>query len=196
LKSHIYTIEEKYAYVQKYLCGLQLPYEKSYRSHDTIKMVLITTLKEESMLMNAIINLMILFICQGTVIGWSSLLNSIGYSDQCKYYVVTRGDVIAKLTCREMLFSSLCDFGIGCIIAVMCPLDGICILHHCSFLDLADFVLAPLCWLLVGLLEVHYLCFPHSLASLLRLDYFLLLPEVSKMSCNPSLHDGTLFCHR
>jgi hypothetical protein len=29
------------------------------------------------------------------------------------------------LTCREMLFSSLCDFGTGCIIAVMCPSDDI-----------------------------------------------------------------------
>jgi hypothetical protein len=36
LKSHIYTIEEKYAYVEKYLCGLQLFYEKPYCSHDTI----------------------------------------------------------------------------------------------------------------------------------------------------------------
>jgi hypothetical protein len=35
---------------------------------------------------------------RGTVIGWSSLLNSIGCSDQCKYYVYTGGDVIAKLT--------------------------------------------------------------------------------------------------
>jgi hypothetical protein len=37
LKSHIYIIEEKYAYVEKYLCGLHLSYEKSYCSHDTIK---------------------------------------------------------------------------------------------------------------------------------------------------------------
>jgi hypothetical protein len=36
LKSPIYTIEEKYAYIEKYLCGLQLSYEKSYCSHDTI----------------------------------------------------------------------------------------------------------------------------------------------------------------
>jgi hypothetical protein len=61
----IYTIEEKYAYIEKYLCGLQPSYEKSYCIHDTmIKMVLVTSLKEESMLMNAIIILMILFICQ------------------------------------------------------------------------------------------------------------------------------------
>jgi hypothetical protein len=33
LKSPIYTIEEKYAYVEKYLCGLQLSYEKSYCNH-------------------------------------------------------------------------------------------------------------------------------------------------------------------
>jgi hypothetical protein len=51
-------------------------------------------------------------------------LNSIGCSDQCKYSIVTGGDVIAKLTCQEMLFYSLCDFGTGYIIAVMCPLDG------------------------------------------------------------------------
>jgi hypothetical protein len=36
LKSPIYTKEEKYAYVEKYLCGLQLSYEKLYCSHDTI----------------------------------------------------------------------------------------------------------------------------------------------------------------
>jgi hypothetical protein len=36
LKSPIYTIEEKYAYVEKYLCGLQLSYENSYCSHDSI----------------------------------------------------------------------------------------------------------------------------------------------------------------
>jgi hypothetical protein len=29
------------------------------------------------------------------------------------------------LTWRDMLFSSLFDFGMGCIIAAMCPLDGI-----------------------------------------------------------------------
>jgi hypothetical protein len=61
---------------------------------------------------------------RGTVIGWSYLLNSIGCSDQCKYSVDTRGDVIAKLTCREMLFCSLFDFGTGCIITMMCLLDG------------------------------------------------------------------------
>jgi hypothetical protein len=62
LKSHTYTIENKYAYVEKYLCGLQLSYEKSYCNHDAmIKIILVTTLKEESMLMNALINLMILF---------------------------------------------------------------------------------------------------------------------------------------
>jgi hypothetical protein len=36
LKSPIYTIEEKYAYVEKYLCGLQLSYEKSYYNHDAM----------------------------------------------------------------------------------------------------------------------------------------------------------------
>jgi hypothetical protein len=36
LKSPIYTIEEKYAYVEKYLCGLQLSYKKSYCNHDAM----------------------------------------------------------------------------------------------------------------------------------------------------------------
>jgi hypothetical protein len=36
LKSPIYTIEEKYTYVEKYLCALHLYYEKPYCSHDTI----------------------------------------------------------------------------------------------------------------------------------------------------------------
>jgi hypothetical protein len=36
LESPIYSIEEKYAYIEKYLCGLQLSYEKSYCSHDTM----------------------------------------------------------------------------------------------------------------------------------------------------------------
>jgi hypothetical protein len=36
LKSPIYTIEEKYAYVSKYLCGLQLSYKKSYCNHDAM----------------------------------------------------------------------------------------------------------------------------------------------------------------
>jgi hypothetical protein len=62
---------------------------------------------------------------RGTVIGWSSLLNSIGCLDQCKYSVDTGGKVIARLTCREMIFYSLFDFGTDCIIALMCPLDGI-----------------------------------------------------------------------
>jgi hypothetical protein len=43
--------------------------------------------------------------------------------DQCKYFVDTGGDVIARLTSREMLFCSLFDFGTRCIIALMCPLD-------------------------------------------------------------------------
>jgi hypothetical protein len=51
-------------------------------------------------------------------------LNSIGCSDQCRYSVVAGGEVTARLTCRVILFSSLFDLGIGCIIAVMCPLDG------------------------------------------------------------------------
>jgi hypothetical protein len=57
LKSPIYTMEEKYAYVEKYLGGLQLSCKISYSSHDTIKNGTKTTLKEESMLMNAIRNL-------------------------------------------------------------------------------------------------------------------------------------------
>jgi hypothetical protein len=48
-----------------------------------------------------------------------------GCSDQCKYSVVARGDVTTRFTYRVILFSSLFDFGTGCIIAVMCPLDGI-----------------------------------------------------------------------
>jgi hypothetical protein len=36
LKSPSYTIEEKYAYVKKYLCGLQLSYEKPYCNHDAM----------------------------------------------------------------------------------------------------------------------------------------------------------------
>jgi hypothetical protein len=36
LKSSIYTIEEKYAYVEKYLCGLQLSYAKSYWNRDAM----------------------------------------------------------------------------------------------------------------------------------------------------------------
>jgi hypothetical protein len=57
VKSPIYTMEEKYAYVEKYLGGLQLSCKISYSSHDTIKNGTKTTLKEESMLMNAIRNL-------------------------------------------------------------------------------------------------------------------------------------------
>jgi hypothetical protein len=45
-------------------------------------------------------------------------------SDQYRYFIVAGGDVTASLTCRVMPFSSLFDFGTGCIIAVMCPLDG------------------------------------------------------------------------
>jgi hypothetical protein len=45
LKSPIYTIEEKYAYVEKYLCGLQLSYEKTYIvAMILLKRVLVTTL--------------------------------------------------------------------------------------------------------------------------------------------------------
>jgi hypothetical protein len=38
LKSPIYKIEEKYAYAERYLCGLQLSYAygKSYCSHDVM----------------------------------------------------------------------------------------------------------------------------------------------------------------
>jgi hypothetical protein len=36
LKYPTYTVEEKYAYVEKYLCGLQLSYEKSYCNHDAM----------------------------------------------------------------------------------------------------------------------------------------------------------------
>jgi hypothetical protein len=57
--------------------------------------------------------------------GWSSLLNSIGCSDQCRYFVAAGGDVTARLSYWVMLFSSLFDLGTSCIIAEMCPLDGI-----------------------------------------------------------------------
>jgi hypothetical protein len=36
LQSPNYTIEEKYAFVEKYLCGLQLSYEKSYCNHEVM----------------------------------------------------------------------------------------------------------------------------------------------------------------
>jgi hypothetical protein len=62
---------------------------------------------------------------RGNFIGWSSLLNSISYSDQWRYSMFTGGECIIKLTCRDMLFCSLFDFGTGWIIAVMCPFDGI-----------------------------------------------------------------------
>jgi hypothetical protein len=35
LKSHIYIIAERYAYVEKFICGLQLSHE-SHCSHDTM----------------------------------------------------------------------------------------------------------------------------------------------------------------
>jgi hypothetical protein len=41
---------------------------------------------------------------RGTVMGWSSLLNSMGCSEQCRYSVVAEGDVTAKLTWRVMFF--------------------------------------------------------------------------------------------
>jgi hypothetical protein len=47
-----------------------------------------------------------------------------------------------------------------------------CILHYYHFLDLADFVLAPIRWLLAGLLEVHCVCFPYSLMGENGTDYF------------------------
>jgi hypothetical protein len=46
LKSPTYTVEDKYTYVEKYLCGLQLSYQKSYCNHDTMIKNDITTLKE------------------------------------------------------------------------------------------------------------------------------------------------------
>jgi hypothetical protein len=39
--------------------------------------------------------------------------------------VYAEGEVIARLTCRDMLFCSLLDFGTGCIIVAICLLDGI-----------------------------------------------------------------------
>jgi hypothetical protein len=129
----------------------------------------------------------------GTVIEWYSLLNSIGCSDPCKYSVVTKGDVIARLTSREMLFP-LCATSVEVVLLRWYILWMGCILHHCCFLGLADSILVPLCWLPADLLAVHCLCFHHSLASLLQLIYFLLLPVVLRTSCNPSLRAGKLIC--
>jgi hypothetical protein len=55
--------------------------------------------------------------------GLFSIFDS-GCSYQCRYSVVAGGEVTARLTCRVILFSSLFDLGTGCIIAVMCLLDG------------------------------------------------------------------------
>jgi hypothetical protein len=97
-----------------------------------------------------------------------------GYSDQCRYSVVTGGDVIARLTCREMLFSSLYNF-VMVVSLRWCLLWMGYILPHFRFPDLAYLVLVLLCWLLADLLELHCLYFHRSLASLPWLVYFLLL---------------------
>jgi hypothetical protein len=57
---------------------------------------------------------------------------------------------------------------IGCLL--VCWRCVVCV----SFINLANFVIASLLWLV----------------------YFLLLPGVSKMSCNPSLRAWTLFSRR
>jgi hypothetical protein len=66
LNSPNYTLEEKFAYVEKYLCGLQLPCVENPHCLTILimKIVLSTILKEESMLMNTMIIIMILFIKQ------------------------------------------------------------------------------------------------------------------------------------
>jgi hypothetical protein len=69
LKYHVYTIEEKHVYVEKYLHGLQLSYAygKSSCSHDVIiKSATSNYFERESMLMYPLINLMILFICHNS----------------------------------------------------------------------------------------------------------------------------------
>jgi hypothetical protein len=96
----------------------------------------------------------------------------------------------------DKCFFPLCLTFVRVISLQWCVLWMGCILHHCRFLDLAGFVLASLHCLLAGLTEVHCLCFPHSLASLLWLIYSLLLPGVSEMSCNPSLCAWTLISRR
>jgi hypothetical protein len=42
----------------------------------------------------------------GTFLGWSVLLNLIGWSDHLKYFVVAGGDDIANFTCLDILFCS------------------------------------------------------------------------------------------
>jgi hypothetical protein len=66
-------------------------------------------------------------------------------------------------------------------------------LRHCRFLDLVGFGLALLRCLLVGLTMVHCLCCPCSPVFLLRLAYFLPLPEVSGMFCSLYCMSGHSF---
>jgi hypothetical protein len=58
---------------------------------------------------------------QGTIIGWSSLLNSMGCSDQCRYSVVASGEVIARLTI-ELCFSPLCLTWVLVVSLLQCAL--------------------------------------------------------------------------
>jgi hypothetical protein len=63
----------------------------------------------------------------GTFLGWSAVLNLIGWSDYLKYSVVASGDDIAKFTCLDILFCSFLDFGTGWIIADMYTFDSRCL---------------------------------------------------------------------
>jgi hypothetical protein len=94
-----------------------------------------------------------------TVMGWSSLLNLIGCSDQCRYSVIAGGEVTARLTCQVILFSSLFALGTGCIIVVMCPLDGTYpSSSSCPWFGWSYPWGAPLfpCWFVGGLLLPSY----------------------------------------
>jgi hypothetical protein len=81
------------------------------------------------------------FLGRGTVIGWSSLLNSMGCSDQCKYSVVTGGDVTARLTCQDMLFFLFVRLSYG--------------LYHCGDMsfgwDISSIIVVSLIWLVLSL---------------------------------------------
>jgi hypothetical protein len=78
---------------------------------------------------------------RGTVMGWSYLLNSMGCSNQNKYFVVTGGDVTAKLTWRDMLFFLFIQLW-----------DGL--YHHCDVSfgwDIPSLVVVSLTWLILAL---------------------------------------------
>jgi hypothetical protein len=67
----------------------------------------------------------------GTFLGWSTLLNLIGWSDHLKYSIVVGGDDLAKFTYLDILFCSILDFGNGWIIADMYTFDSGCLVIPC-----------------------------------------------------------------